>query len=477
MTIEFHPSLEKSCDSECPVCFSSKNKNHVLNVSAYSGELHLFCCDDCGTRFYFPSHGIRNYEKATENIAAVRHYVEVGASIEIMNRWIFKAIQPDIPGKFLDVGCGFGFCLDLVRHNSKWEVVGADPSNYAKLGGEWLNLQIYNSYFQDTLELKEKKFNCIFSSEVIEHVPDPYSFMRLLGEHIEPSGQIVITTPNADLISEKTDTAELQAILNPNEHIILFSKKSIQILLKKTGYKYYFIETNGSHIIFYASQREFQLNQNADNIALEKAYYSSSLKQQTINPYIKIGIGFRYYKLLINRGEYVEAAKLFEELDVDFSNIDNYNSASDIKEFGQIMPYCMPLFAFYRGIHLLNHGNNLEEASIFFALSYDLCLKVIAIMPNCCVEEKNILWHAKFHEGLALYRLNKYAEAKNAMKCFFSFQKSIESHIGIDKVLTYKFRIVNLLIALHNSIPGRLLMVIDNFLGIERNLRKLLNKS
>ncbi len=100
----------------------------------------------------------------------------------------------------LDVGCGVGtLALYLAQHCQS--VLGIDISeraigiaNQAKKSTASNNLQ----FKQAMLKKFANTFNLILCTEVIEHVPNPQQFVKLLVTNLQPKGWLLLTTPNRD---------------------------------------------------------------------------------------------------------------------------------------------------------------------------------------------------------------------------------------------------------------------------------------
>ncbi|MBC7634453.1 MAG: bifunctional 2-polyprenyl-6-hydroxyphenol methylase/3-demethylubiquinol 3-O-methyltransferase UbiG [Acetobacteraceae bacterium] len=116
--------------------------------------------------------------------------------------WINRLIAQ--PSRILDIGCGAGpasEALALLGH----DVTGDDaaPGAIAAARAHAGDLPItYRTNLEDGVT-----FPVITALEVIEHVPDPASFLATLAATLEPSGLLVVSTLN------RTKRAWLVAIL------------------------------------------------------------------------------------------------------------------------------------------------------------------------------------------------------------------------------------------------------------------------
>lgn len=154
-----------------------------------------------------------------------------------MTQVISKALNFETKS-FCSVGCGAGIDLDIVKAltNGEVEVIGFEPNSYGPI--EDISVKIINEALTDQwLTKNSQRFDIIFASEVIEHIPDPISFCRtMLNALSEGNAELILTTPNANLISPEFNAGDVYAALFPGEHKIIFTKKSLERTLKSAGF-------------------------------------------------------------------------------------------------------------------------------------------------------------------------------------------------------------------------------------------------
>src|SRR6266404_3269695 len=235
----------------------------------------LFKCDTCDLIFYDPFPDI-DYEYHTDSIASLKDYVHLNSNIEGLISNLLNNIPDENCKTMLEVGCGFGFTLDFAKRILNMDVVGYEPSLYGEVGAEELNLNIKRKYL--TLEeVKERKFDIIFLSEVLEHIQDPLSFISLLKEGLSEKGVLILTTPDYKKLQKDLTRPSELALLSPGAHVILFSENSLNKILKEAGFKYVSIDTTGSLIAVSSIQkRKWKVYENK-NLLIRK-YYQDVLK-------------------------------------------------------------------------------------------------------------------------------------------------------------------------------------------------------
>lgn len=103
--------------------------------------------------------------------------------------------------RIIDVGCGDGFHLSLLRQFGKpsWQIEGIDPSDLAVIAAKRAGLTIQQGTIQ-SLNLPKASYDLAFLIATIEHVDDPVQVLEAARSLLRPGGRVVIVTDNTDTL-------------------------------------------------------------------------------------------------------------------------------------------------------------------------------------------------------------------------------------------------------------------------------------
>jgi len=115
---------------------------------------------------------------------------------------IFEWIEPTNEKTILDLPCGRGFYLNMMRYVSDCKLVGADLDWEVMLKAKRnvgslpdVSLSNCNIY---ALPYPDNSFDGAILSEVLEHIDDDVAGLKEIYRVLKPGGVVAITVPNAD---------------------------------------------------------------------------------------------------------------------------------------------------------------------------------------------------------------------------------------------------------------------------------------
>jgi len=121
--------------------------------------------------------------------------------------------------RLLDVGCGNGFYLAVMRAYG-WEVMGqeVDPAA-AEAARRAYGVEVTVEPLGE-LARRRPEFDVVTASHVLEHVPDPPRFLAAATGCLRPGGLLVVVTPNASSLGHRVFRADWYALDAPRHLLV-----------------------------------------------------------------------------------------------------------------------------------------------------------------------------------------------------------------------------------------------------------------
>jgi SAM-dependent methyltransferase len=147
-------------------------------------------------RIYPPDYHAFDFSPAKFGLAyAVRRRLEARRAL----RWC-RGLNAQ--ARILDVGCGDGFHLRLLRDVGPpgWRLEGVDLSEQAANAARSVGLTVHRGDVRD-LALAAGSYDLVLLIATIEHVEDPPAVLIALRRLLRPGGRVVIVTDNSEALS------------------------------------------------------------------------------------------------------------------------------------------------------------------------------------------------------------------------------------------------------------------------------------
>ena len=161
----------------------------------------------------------------------------------------FPRFVPD--GKALDIGCGNGAFLNLLKQHD-WQVTGIDLSaKAAATAKKTFDIDVFVGNTEDA-PFENNSFDYIHMSHSIEHLPNPVATMKRVAELLKPTGRVFVETPNIDSFSAKV-CGEYWMPLETPRHLYLFSPATLSALMSRVG-----LEVSGIETRFFSTTLEWE---------------------------------------------------------------------------------------------------------------------------------------------------------------------------------------------------------------------------
>ena len=273
----------------CRICGSIRtkeiDKTHNLSV--------IFC-QECEAYFAHPMPSdefLRKWYSEEEkkkrwnndlNLAIKANHEQNRYNYEEYFRIASETLNLDGHGKVLEIDCYSGLFLKKFK-DLGYECKGIDLNEgFVRYGKKNYGLDLECGTVFD-FKFTEKYFDIIIFHQVLEHLSDPKSFLKEVRRILKDDGYIFLSVPNTGSIIFKLENKFLRDFIKhrfidmPN-HLFYFSKKSLKLLLKQTGFESSALTTFG----FKESSKEILRKMGADDESLHAI--RNSLIRSDIKP-------------------------------------------------------------------------------------------------------------------------------------------------------------------------------------------------
>lgn len=215
---------------------SSLSKDHIkITDNDYGKIWDLSRCDNCAYIFANPCPSPEFIQSLYGETADPAYQEEAQGRSKNFIR-ILKSLDKIHPerGILFDVGAATGILLDISRERG-WQVEGIEPSTWAiGVARDKYHLEIREGVFEKA-DLQEEHYTVVTMVDFIEHTPHPLEAISIAQKILLPGGTLCLVTPDINSIAAKI-TGQKWWHYRPG-HLGYFSKKSLDFLLQKTGFR------------------------------------------------------------------------------------------------------------------------------------------------------------------------------------------------------------------------------------------------
>lgn len=202
-------------------------------------------CDSCELVYLNPRPDVSEFETIYPKNYHAFDFAEndYGIVYKIRSRLEAKRLLSWCAGlpadaRILDVGCGDGFHLKLLKQygRNNWRLEGIDLDNRAVEMAKKSDLKVHLGSVEE-LNLPENSFDLAFMIQTIEHVENPDKILSAVKQILKPKGKLVIVTDNTDSIDFNLFKKRYWGGYHFPRHWNLFNRKSLTKLAKKVGFE------------------------------------------------------------------------------------------------------------------------------------------------------------------------------------------------------------------------------------------------
>ena len=200
-----------------------------INLKKTEVKPDLFICKDCHVIFseFCNEKFEKNYIDIEDQL-----YIDQIKNKEIYFENLINKISKyiNLSDRAIEVGSYYGaFGSQIIKKIKNYE--GIELSSKAfEYATKKYGLKITNTNVDDFFSKNNKKFDLIFLFDVVEHLDDPKSVLKILSQNLSNNGKIIFTTMNMDSLFAKITGKYYPWIIA--QHKFYFTTKNLEKILE-----------------------------------------------------------------------------------------------------------------------------------------------------------------------------------------------------------------------------------------------------
>jgi len=242
--------------STCPYCKSSNYIELYSTYDIFDNTYQIVTCEECKSVFLTPNPSDEllaqayadSYYGGSDDEEKFEGFIEKGLNFFRKQRARKVVDLVRNSGRVLDIGCGNGQFLELLKSFGDVEIFGTEMQGSSAQRAskiEGLNLKIGELSGGD---YEKEYFDVVTMFHVFEHLKNPNQYLDIIDDILIKNGHLVVSFPNIDSWQSRFFKGKWLH-LDPPRHLFFFSPKVFKELMTKRGYQlieenYFSIEQN-----------------------------------------------------------------------------------------------------------------------------------------------------------------------------------------------------------------------------------------
>tara|TARA_X000001036_G_C20606598_1_gene777230 strand:+ start:62 stop:958 length:897 start_codon:yes stop_codon:yes gene_type:complete len=231
------------CDADDPV--------EIKCLRTYTNNQKIYVCKNCGfvyVRERRTSSEVAEVwsEEIFKNQSSKNYYSARIPAVKARQTFVADLIDSEIGLKnknLCDIGTGEGEFLKIIRNDYKAEVFGIEPSKYLCEELKKENIKNFCGKIEDIEKISDfkKSFDIVTIMWTLENSSEPNTMLKISRNLLKDNGYLVVSTGSRILVPFKKPLNYYIDDSVVDTHPTRYSKNTLSLILKKNGFKVFFI--------------------------------------------------------------------------------------------------------------------------------------------------------------------------------------------------------------------------------------------
>ena len=243
------PAINSSDFEEikCYLCGKKDYKHFTVaedDLGGRPGKFMFVTCNQCGLGYQNPRLNINKISEYYDDEYIAHRKKTNWGPLTPLYRWAMqrhdkqkvkissKYIEINQKTRALDIGCGAGTFLLMLKEKFSSDVTGVDFKDLNSLPG-FDKIDFKQGLFYEQ-NFYKRKFDLITMWHFLEHDYEPSRTLKLAKELLTETGRIIIEVPRLDSLSFKLYKERWPGLQAP-QHTLLFNKETLLAMAEKSG--------------------------------------------------------------------------------------------------------------------------------------------------------------------------------------------------------------------------------------------------
>jgi SAM-dependent methyltransferase len=230
---------------QCPLCNASGRLFYTLSEH----QAPYYLCSGCGIIWLAKDKWPEHLDAHYSNVYYTNAYVGRPDAFPSFT-YRLSLIKRLIPegGTIVEVGASSGEFLYLLKGRG-YQVVGVELSSSAVAAGKArYDIDLYKGTLHDA-PIEKESVDAVVLYHVLEHIPDPASFLADAFRVLEPGGRIIIEVPDPVSIDAQISPRLMRSVLDFPHHLFSFTPYCLRMFLTHAGFQVVLKESSAPYVL------------------------------------------------------------------------------------------------------------------------------------------------------------------------------------------------------------------------------------